>query len=74
MVSNPDEPSFMPSYRFKIGQQVSFLRASRFRAPEGPYQVLERLPPQGNRCRYLIRSLDNEDYNQIVDETDLLRL
>src|SRR6185312_6159938 len=61
----------VPNYRYKIGQKVSFLRAARYRAPQGPYQVLERLPPQDKQCRYLIRSLDNEEYNQIVDESDL---
>jgi|RhiMetdeSRZDD1v2_1073273.scaffolds.fasta_scaffold2311878_1 hypothetical protein len=73
-MGNPDERSFMPSYRYKIGQKVSFLRAARLAAPQGPYQVLERLPPQDDQCRYLIRILDNEEYNQIVDESDLVRL
>ena len=72
-MGNPDKRSFMPDYRCKIGQSPS---------PDGcaPWCTAWRLPDpqtspaQGNQLRYLIRSLEHEGYNQIVNEVDLGKL
>ena len=64
----------MPDSRYKIGQKVFLRTAARLGAPHGAYQILERLPAQDNRPRYLIRSLEHEGYKLIVDEGDLGRL
>jgi hypothetical protein len=64
----------MPDYQFKIGQKVFLRTAARLGAPQGAYQILERLPAQNKQLRYLIRSLEHEGYKLIVDEVDLGRL
>jgi hypothetical protein len=61
----------MTSYRYKIGQEVLLRTAARLGAPQGAYQIMQRLPVQNDRLRYLIRSLEQEEYKQIVDESDL---
>jgi len=58
-------------YRFKIGQSVHFRAAARLRAPSGIYRIIQRLPAEKDQLRYLIRSLDEEEYEQIANESDL---
>jgi hypothetical protein len=61
------------SHRYKIGQEVLLRTAARLGAPQGAYQIIQRLPARNNRLRYLIRSLEQEEYKLIVDESDLGR-
>jgi hypothetical protein len=60
----------MAGYRYKIGESVLLRTAARLGAPQGAYQVIQRLPALTKGLRYLIRSLE-EEYKQIVDENDL---
>ena len=57
-------------YRYKIGELVQFRAGARGHAPHGAYQIIQRMPIQSDKCRYLIRSME-EDYEQIADEGDL---
>jgi hypothetical protein len=61
------------SHRYKIGQEV-LRTAARLGAPQGAYQIIQRLPARNNRLRYPIRSLEQEEYKLIVDESDLGRI
>jgi hypothetical protein len=61
----------VPNYRYKIGQKVFIRGAARVDEPRGAYQILERLPAQNGQFRYFIRSMQDDDYKTIVDETDL---
>ena len=61
----------MTSYRYKIGQEVLLRTAARLGAPQGAYQIMQSLPVQNDRLRYRIRSLEQEEYKQIVDESNL---
>jgi hypothetical protein len=62
---------FMPDYQYRIGQKVFIRGAARLGAPRGAYQILERLPAQNDQARYLIRSLEQDNYKTIVDENAL---
>ena len=61
----------MAGYRYKIGESVLLRTAARLGAPQGAYQVIQRLPALTNGLRYLIRSVERDEYKQIVDEGDL---
>ena len=61
----------MPDYRYKIGQKVFIRGAARLGAPRGAYQILELLPAQNDQPRYLIVSLEQDNYKTIVNERDL---
>ena len=61
----------MPDYRYKIGQKVFIQGGARLDEPKGAYQIVERLPAQNDQPRYLIRSLEHDDYKTIVYENDL---
>lgn len=61
----------MSNYRYKIGEKVFIRGAARIDASRGAYEILERLPAQNDQLRYLIRSLHNDNYKAIVDESDL---
>ena len=61
----------MSDYRYKIGQKVFIRGAARLGAPRGAYQILERLPAQNDQLRYLVKSLEHDNYKMIVDERDL---
>ena len=61
----------MSDYRYKIGQKVFIRGGARLGAPRGAYQILERLPAQNDQLRYLVKSLDQNYHQMIVDERDL---
>jgi hypothetical protein len=63
----------MPNFQFKIGQQVLLRTSTRIKAPLGAYQILERLAVHNGKLRYLIRSLEEDEFRRIVDEADLAR-
>jgi hypothetical protein len=64
----------VPDYRYKIGQTVVLRTVARLGAPHGAYSVLQRLRAQNGGPRYLVASLEHDDYKQIVDEGDLGQL
>jgi hypothetical protein len=59
------------NYRYKIGQKVFIRGAARLDAPKGAYQILQRLPAENDRPRYLLSSLEHDDCKMIVAESDL---
>jgi hypothetical protein len=63
----------VPNYQFKIGQQVVLRTAIRIKAPRGAYRIIQRFAARSGALRYLIMSLEEEEYRQIVDEADLGR-
>ena len=64
---------YVPNYQFKIGQQVSLRTAAQIKAPRGAYQIIQRFAARSGTLRYLIRSLEETEYRQIVDEADLAK-
>jgi hypothetical protein len=61
----------MTDHRYKIGQKVFIRGSARLDAPKGAYQILQRLPAENDRPRYLVSSLEHEDCKVIVAESDL---
>jgi hypothetical protein len=60
----------MTQHRYKIGQKVFIRGAARLDAPKGAYQILQRLPAENDRPRYLLSSLEHGDCKVIVAERD----
>jgi hypothetical protein len=61
----------MSDYRYKIGQRVTLRTAGCRGAPTGAYHIVERLPAQVGRPRYLISSLEHDGYMTVANEGDL---
>jgi hypothetical protein len=61
----------VPNYRYNIGQKVFIRGSARLDAPKGAYQILQRLPAENDRPRYLVSSLEHDDCKVIVAEGDL---
>jgi hypothetical protein len=62
-----------PDYQFKIGQRVLLRANNQIKAAPGAYQIIERLTARNGRLRYLISSLEEEEYRLTVDEADLAK-
>jgi hypothetical protein len=66
----------MVEHRFKIGPAV-YLHPKKsrlaFRAPVGPYQIIERFPATGAEFKYAIKSA-HEDNERVAKESELTRL
>lgn len=60
------------SYKFEVGSLVR-LTTPIARAADGQYQVVGRLPDEGDALRYRIKSAD-EPYERVVKEYQLRAL
>jgi hypothetical protein len=62
------------SHRFDVGQRLSMAPGGRdISRGASPCRVVFLLPYEGGALRYRVRS-ENENFERIVDETDLLPL
>ena len=63
----------MPTYKFRIGQIVTYRPAVRGEeAPPGAYMIIERLPQseETGECEYRIRNL-SEGHERVAQESEL---
>jgi hypothetical protein len=61
----------MTDYAFKIGQMVDYRPTPRLTsAVPGPYQIVQRMPPEDGEFKYRIKS-PREPHERVAMESDL---
>jgi hypothetical protein len=61
----------MPSHKFKVGDMVELQPAASRNVPGGVYEVVKRLPGNGE-CEYRIKS-PNEPHERVARESELTK-
>jgi hypothetical protein len=63
----------MSDYKFKVGQNVSYLSNSRGHAPRSDvFRIMQCLPPQGGDYQYRLRGAE-EPHDRVAKESELER-
>lgn len=66
--------TYMTDYAFKIGQMVDYRPTPRLTsAVPGPYQIVQRMPPEDGEFKYRIKS-PREPHERVAMESDLRSL
>ena len=62
----------MASHRFKLGDLVELMGASRLNAPREPFEIVRLLPGAGDEPEYRIKG-PNEEHERVAKESELRR-
>ena len=66
--------TYMTDYAFKTGQMVDYRPTPRLTsAVPGPYQIVQRMPPEDGEFKYRIKS-PREPHERVAMESDLRSL
>jgi hypothetical protein len=60
----------MKAHKFKIGEYVRVNTAKYLGAPQGRYEVVRLMPPEGNQNQYRVRAVEG-GVERMVKEEDL---